>query len=140
MLPLCSLPPSLASLPDLLQGKVHSSWYYTHILVQLLGVLAAAGGVAVIILTFGWKGVAGQSLYAPHKWIGLAVMGMSLLQVSEGVGWGCRGVWVCLVWVHSVGQVRSSLQFNLRWWFAHQGGFRTLQGTAVYASSVLWCV
>eukprot|EP00878_Enallax_costatus_P034313 GHUV01038037.1.p1 GENE.GHUV01038037.1~~GHUV01038037.1.p1 ORF type:complete len:258 (+),score=62.64 GHUV01038037.1:257-1030(+) len=62
-------------------GKVSSGWYYLHILVQVLALLAAAGGVVIAILAFGWKDQPGFMLYLPHKWIGVGVMGMTLLQL-----------------------------------------------------------
>lgn len=56
-------------------------WFWLHILAQLLAVLAAAAGVVIAILAFGWKSVPGEKLYAPHKWTGIGVMGMALIQL-----------------------------------------------------------
>lgn len=47
----------------------------------MVGLLAAAAGVTIAILAFGWKDVPGQKLYTPHKWAGVGVMGMALVQV-----------------------------------------------------------
>lgn len=70
----------------LLQGRVLRSWGPVHVITQILGLLAAVGGVTVAILAFGWKDVLGQKLYAPHKWAGVGVMGMAIVQVR---------VWLC---------------------------------------------
>jgi hypothetical protein len=64
-----------------LQGKVLGGWFFFHIITQLLAILAAAGGVVIALLAFGWKDVPGLKLYLPHKWTGLGVMGMALLQL-----------------------------------------------------------
>jgi hypothetical protein len=52
-----------------------------HVITQILGLLAAIGGVVIAILAFGWKDVPGQKLYLPHKWTGVGVIGMALIQV-----------------------------------------------------------
>jgi hypothetical protein len=52
-----------------------------HVITQILGLLAAIGGVIIAILAFGWKDVPGQQLYLPHKWTGVGVIGMALVQV-----------------------------------------------------------
>jgi hypothetical protein len=62
-------------------GKVLGGWFFFHIITQLLAILAAAGGVVIALLAFGWKDVPGLKLYLPHKWTGLGVMGMALLQL-----------------------------------------------------------
>jgi hypothetical protein len=65
----------------LLQGRVLRSWGPVHVITQILGLLAAVGGVTIAILAFGWKDVPGQKLYTPHKWAGVGVMGMAIVQV-----------------------------------------------------------
>lgn len=68
-------------MPMLLQGRVLRSWGPVHVITQVLGLLAAIGGVVIAILAFGWKDVPSQKLYLPHKWTGVGVIGMSLIQV-----------------------------------------------------------
>ena len=65
-----------------MQGRVLKSWGPVHVITQILGLLAAAAGVAIAILAFGWKTVPGEKLYLPHKWAGVGVMGMAIIQVS----------------------------------------------------------
>lgn len=72
-----------------LQGRVLRSWGPVHVITQVLGLLAAVGGVTIAILAFGWKDVPGQKLYTPHKWAGVGVMAMAIVQV--------RGVLVAAV-------------------------------------------
>eukprot|EP00775_Hariotina_reticulata_P005252 gene5252-5487_t len=62
-------------------GKVLGGWFFFHLSTQLLAIVAAAGGITIAILAFGWKDVPGLTLYLPHKWMGLSVMGMALLQL-----------------------------------------------------------
>lgn len=64
------------------QSKVSSSWFYLHVITQICGIVAGLGGFAIALLAFGWKAVPGQALYLPHKWMGIAVLGMVLIQVS----------------------------------------------------------
>jgi hypothetical protein len=64
-----------------MQGRVLNSWGPVHVITQILGLLAAIGGVIIAILAFGWKDVPGQQLYLPHKWTGVGVIGMALIQV-----------------------------------------------------------
>lgn len=78
-------------------------WFWLHIITQVLAVLAAAGGITIAILAFGWKDVPGLTLYQPHKWIGVGVMGMALLQLlvaplRPAVGTKPRGCWNILHW------------------------------------------
>lgn len=68
-------------LPFCLQGRVLTSWGPVHVITQILGLLAAIAGVVIAILAFGWKDVPGQKLYLPHKWTGVGVIGMALIQV-----------------------------------------------------------
>jgi hypothetical protein len=72
-----------------LQGRVLRSWGPVHVITQILGLLAAVGGVTIAILAFGWKDVPGQKLYTPHKWAGVGVMGMAIVQVRV---WPCTAV------------------------------------------------
>ena len=60
-------------------------------LVQLLALLSAVGGVVIAILAFGWKDQPGFMLYLPHKWIGVGVIGMVLLQVGNAPLIGDKG-------------------------------------------------
>ncbi|WIA32083.1 hypothetical protein OEZ86_002934 [Tetradesmus obliquus] len=62
-------------------GKVSPAWFYVHIVLQLGGVVSGLGGFAIALLAFGWKQVPGQALYQPHKWMGIVVLVMALLQV-----------------------------------------------------------
>jgi hypothetical protein len=64
------------------QGKVSPAWFYVHIVLQLGGVLSGLGGFVIALLAFGWKQVPGEALYQPHKWIGVVVLAMALLQVG----------------------------------------------------------
>lgn len=81
----------------LLQSRVLMSWGPVHVITQILGLLAAIAGVVLAILAFGWKDEPGQKLYLPHKWAGVGVMGMALIQVSPTTGrWvGCMSCGVC---------------------------------------------
>jgi len=66
------------------QGRVLKSWGPVHVITQILGLLAAAAGVTIAILAFGWKDIPGQPLYMPHKWTGVGIMGLALVQVGAG--------------------------------------------------------
>lgn len=66
-----------------MQGKVSPAWLYVHIVLQLGGVVSGLGGFAIALLAFGWKQVPGQALYQPHKWMGIVVLVMALLQVRS---------------------------------------------------------
>jgi hypothetical protein len=44
-------------------------------LVQLLALTCAIVGFVIAILAFGWKSVPSQTLFAPHKWAGIANIG-----------------------------------------------------------------
>lgn len=59
------------------------SWGPVHVIAQILGLMAAIAGVVIAILAFGWKRVPGERLYLPHKWVGVGVMGMALIQVCH---------------------------------------------------------
>jgi hypothetical protein len=65
------------------QGKVSPTWFYVHIVLQLGGVVSGLGGFVIALLAFGWKDVPGEALYQPHKWIGIVVLAMALVQVSS---------------------------------------------------------
>jgi hypothetical protein len=93
----------LAVPPFLLQGRVLNSWGPVHVITQILGLLAAIGGVVIAILAFGWKDVPGQKLYLPHKWTGVGVIGMALIQV--------RVLAVCL---HSVFSLHGYTMLKLQ--------------------------
>jgi hypothetical protein len=69
----------------LFQGKVSSAWFYMHIGCQLLAVAAAVAGFVVALLAFGWKDYPGNTLYRAHKWMGIGILGMAVLQVGD---WG----------------------------------------------------
>lgn len=77
-----------------LQGRVLRSWGPVHVITQVLGLLAAIAGVIIAILAFGWKDVPGEKLYLPHKWTGVGVIGMALIQV-------CADVLTCPAWFWS---------------------------------------
>lgn len=78
-----------------LQGKALSGWFYMHMLAQLLGLLAAIAGVVLAILAFGWKELPDVRLYLPHKWIGVGVMAMAVLQVYMGVTQCMQHCYLC---------------------------------------------
>lgn len=61
------------------------SWGPVHVITQVLGLLAAIAGVVIAILAFGWKDVPGEKLYLPHKWTGVGVIGMALIQVCADI-------------------------------------------------------
>ena len=69
--PLTPLPPPHCAL----QGKVSGRWFTVHMLVQLLALTCAIVGFVIAILAFGWKSVPSQTLFAPHKWAGIANIG-----------------------------------------------------------------
>ncbi|KAF6251606.1 hypothetical protein COO60DRAFT_604265 [Scenedesmus sp. NREL 46B-D3] len=84
-------------------GKVSPAWFYVHIALQLGGVVLGLGGFVIALLAFGWKHVPGQALYQPHKWIGIAVLAMALLQVfiapcRPSTTSKARGCWNRLHW------------------------------------------
>lgn len=59
-------------------------------LVQLLALLSAIAGIVLAVLAFGWKDVPGMPLYLPHKWFGVAVIAMAVLQVRMGHAGLCK--------------------------------------------------
>ena len=62
------------------------SWFYMHIGFQLLGIGAAVAGFLMALLGFGWKYYPGYTLYSAHKWMGIGILGMAVLQVGDGGG------------------------------------------------------
>lgn len=58
-------------------------WYYLHFGLQWLGMAAFVVGFAIPFVKAPWNG-AGGDVGAAHKWLGVAVMILAGLQVSEG--------------------------------------------------------
>lgn len=106
----CMLMPTHPCASIALQGVVSPGWFHTHIVVQLLALLCAFAGFVIAILAFGWKTMPQLALYAPHKWMGIVVTGMALLQlllapVRPKLGAKARPAWNLVH--HSLGRVTT---------------------------------